>query len=125
MDHAISAKGRRGGRDPRKASDAGEREREPGGRFQGIPRATILAVAESVAYPITPARVVDAFARRGEPVNMEQIRVALSRIAKDGNLHKVGPSVFAVPGTLSSPELGWSRPGDADADADDSSERRS
>jgi hypothetical protein len=75
-----------------------ERDREPGGRFQGIPRRTVLAVASTVEYPITPARVVEAFAERGDTVNVEQIRIALNRIAKDGDLTKVGPSLFAVPG---------------------------
>ena len=75
-----------------------ERDREADGRFQGIPRRTVLAVASTVEYPITPARVVEAFAERGETVNVEQIRIALNRIAKDGDLTKVGPSLFAVPG---------------------------
>jgi hypothetical protein len=75
-----------------------ERDREPDGRFQGIPRRTVLAVASTVEYPITPVRVVEAFAERGETVNVEQIRIALNRIAKDGDLTKVGPSLFAVPG---------------------------
>ena len=99
VEQAISARARRGAREPNDV-DA-ERERERDGRFQGIPRATILSVAEKVHYPITPARVVKAFAARGQNVNTEQIRVALNRIAKDGNLTKVGPSVFAVPGSLS------------------------
>jgi len=76
-----------------------EREREPDGRFQGIPRATILAVATTLPEPITPAGVVEAFAERGETVNIEQIRIALSRIAKDGNLTKIGPSQFVAPVT--------------------------
>ena len=75
-----------------------ERDREADGRFQGIPRRTVLAVASTVGYPITPVRVVEAFAERGETVNVEQIRIALNRIAKDGDLTKVGPSLFAVPG---------------------------
>lgn len=75
-----------------------ERDREPDGRFQGIPRATILAVASSLQDPITPQAVVEAFAERGETVNVEQIRIALSRIAKDGKLTKIGPSLFTVPG---------------------------
>jgi hypothetical protein len=75
------------------------RDREADGRFQGIPRRTVLAVASTVPYPITPVRVVEAFAERGETVNVEQIRIALNRIAKDGDLTKVGPSLFAVPGT--------------------------
>ena len=75
-----------------------ERDREADGRFQGIPRSTVLAVASTVEYPITPVRVVEAFAERGETVNVEQIRIALNRIAKDGDLTKVGPSLFAVPG---------------------------
>ena len=74
------------------------RDREADGRFHGIPRATVLAVASTVPYPITPVRVVEAFAERGETVNVEQIRIALNRIAKDGDLTKVGPSLFAVPG---------------------------
>ena len=103
VDHAISAKGDEDSdRSSRKASSTADRARERGGRFQGIPRAAILAVAQTLAYPITPARVVEAFARRGEAVNTEQIRVALNRIANDGNLSKVGPSVFAIPGSLSS-----------------------
>ncbi len=77
----------------------GRRDREPDGRFHGIPRAQILAVASTVPYPITPPRVVEAFAERGEIVTLEQIRIALNRIAKDGNLTKVGPSLFAVPGS--------------------------
>ncbi len=100
LDHAMSTKTRQGTRRTTKKAEA-DRERERGGRFVGIPRATILSVAESIAYPITPARVVEAFAQRGEVVNTEQIRVALNRIANDGNLSKVGPSVFAVPGSLS------------------------
>ena len=76
-----------------------ERDREADGRFHGIPRATVLAVASTVPYPITPVRVVEAFAERGETVNVEQIRIALNRLAKDGGLTKVGPSLFAVPGT--------------------------
>lgn len=75
----------------------GERDRKPDGRFEGIPRATILAVATTLPEPITPAGVVEAFAERGEAVNIEQIRIALSRIAKDGNLTKIGPSRFAAP----------------------------
>ena len=86
----------------------GASSEERGGRFQGIPRAAILSVAETVHYPITPARVVEAFARRGETVNTEQIRVALNRIANDGNLTKVGPSVFAIPGSLSVERSGHS-----------------
>jgi len=78
--------------------DAADRDRQADGRFQGIPRARILTVASTVPYPITPPRVVEAFAERGESVNLEQIRIALNRIAKDGNLTKVGPSLFAVPG---------------------------
>ena len=50
-------------------------------------------------YTISPVRVVEAFAERGETVNVEQIRIALNRLAKDGGLTKVGPSLFAVPGT--------------------------
>ena len=49
-------------------------------------------------YPISPVRVVEAFAERGETVNVEQIRIALNRLAKDGGLTKVGASLFAVPG---------------------------
>lgn len=74
-----------------------ERDREPDGRFHGIPRAQILAVALTVPYPITPPRVVEVFAEHGEIVNLEQIRIALNRIAKDGKLTKVGPSLFAAP----------------------------
>jgi hypothetical protein len=80
-----------------RAIDA-EPDRRPDGRFHGIPRARILEVASTVPFPITPPRVVDAFAERGETVNLEQIRIALNRIAKDGNLAKVGPSLFAVAG---------------------------
>jgi hypothetical protein len=75
-----------------------ERDREADGRFQGIPRRTVLAVASTVEYPITPVRVVEAFAELGETVNVEQIRIALNRIAKDGDLTKVGPSLFSLPG---------------------------
>lgn len=75
------------------------RDREADGRFHGIPRRTVLAVASTVPYPITPVRVVEAFVERGETVNVEQIRIALNRLAKDGGLTKVGPSLFAVPGT--------------------------
>jgi hypothetical protein len=82
-----------------------ERDREPDGRFQGIPRRTVLGVASTVEYPITPARVVEAFAERGQTVNVEQIRIALNRIAKDGDLVKVGPSLFAVPGKRPTPLL--------------------
>lgn len=82
----------------RESSGAIETERDRTGRFQGIPRRTVLAVASTVEYPITPVRVVEAFAGRGETVNVEQIRIALNRIAKDGDLTKVGPSLFAVPG---------------------------
>lgn len=103
VEQAIAARGG-GGRletdgSPRPA-DA-ERNREPDGRFQGIPRARVLAVASTVDHPITPARVVEAFAERGETVNIEQIRIALNRIAKDGDLTKVGPSLFAHPGRQS------------------------
>ena len=107
VDQAIAARSRRHARKPAKAAANGEteRERERDGRFQGIPRTTILSVAKTVHYPITPARVVKAFAARGEAVNIEQIRVALNRIAKDGNLTKVGPSVFAMPGSLSAPDM--------------------
>lgn len=100
VEQAIAS---RGGQSPRETrhpasrSDA-ERDREADGRFHGIPRARILAVSSTVDYPITPARVVAAFAEGGENVNVEQIRIALNRIAKDGNLTKVGPSLFAVPG---------------------------
>ena len=104
VEQAIAARGGRGNAvtgssssGPAGKADAA-RDREPDGRFQGLPRARIRAVASTVEYPITPARVVDAFAEGGETVNVEQIRIALNRIAKDGNLTKVGPSVFAVPG---------------------------
>jgi hypothetical protein len=100
VEQAIAVRARREARESSSDVDA-ERDRERDGRFQGIPRQTILSVAEKVHYPITPARVVKAFAERGQNVNTEQIRVALNRIAKDGNLSKVGPSVFAVPGSLS------------------------
>ena len=104
VEHALAA---RSGQhlDPDESSaDASaaakaERDREPDGRFHGIPRARILAVAINVPYPITPPRVVEAFAEHGEIVNLEQIRIALNRIGKDGNLTKVGPSLFAVPGS--------------------------
>jgi hypothetical protein len=102
VDQAIVARGgRTTGRTagpPSAATSARERHREADGRFHGIPRAEILAVATTVPSPITPVRVVEAFARRGEAVNLEQIRIALNRLAKDGNLTKVGPSRFAVPG---------------------------
>jgi len=75
------------------------RDREADGRFHGIPRATVLAVASTVPFPITPVRVVEAFAERGETVNVEQIRIALNRLAKDRGLTKVGPSLFEAPGT--------------------------
>jgi hypothetical protein len=99
VEQAIAA---RGHREPRATggSSSGidaERDRNRDGRFQGMPRARILAVARTLHDPITPARVVEAFAERGETVNIEQIRIALSRIAKDGDLTKVGPSRFAVP----------------------------
>lgn len=101
IEQAIAARGGfpdADGPSSKRASGAdGPRDREPDGRFQGLPRATILAVASTVPYPITPARVVEAFARRGETVNIEQIRIALNRITKDGNLTKVGPSRFALP----------------------------
>jgi hypothetical protein len=83
------------------SSTAVERDREVDGRFQGIPRARILDVASTLSSPITPARVVEAFTERGETVNVEQIRIALNRLAKDGHLTKVGPSRFDVPATLS------------------------
>lgn len=73
------------------------RERKSDGRFHGIPRKKILAVASTVPSPITPPRVVDAFAERGIAVTLEQIRIALNRLAKDGSLTKVGASLFAVP----------------------------
>ncbi len=97
VEQAIAARGPRatGGAS---AVDA-ERERKADGRFEGIPRHRILAVASALHEQITPARVVEAFAERGETVNVEQIRIALSRIAKDGNLTKIGPSLYAVPGT--------------------------
>ena len=49
--------------------------------------------------------MLEAFAERGEIVNLEQIRIALNRIAKDGNLMKVGPSLFAV-AAHDTPEVG-------------------
>jgi hypothetical protein len=100
VEQAIAARGRHEPR-PTGGTSSGldvQREREPDGRFQGIPRGEVLAVASTLHDPITPAGVVAAFAERGEAVNIEQIRIALSRIAKDGNLTKVGPSRFAVPG---------------------------
>ena len=69
------------------------------GGFTESRGARILAVASTRALSDHPARVVEAFAERGETVNVEQIRIALNRLAKDGNLTKVGPSLFAVPGT--------------------------
>jgi hypothetical protein len=101
VDQAIVARGgRTTGRmgPPSDATSARERDREADGRFHGIPRAEILAVATTVPSPITPVRVVEAFAERGQAVNLEQIRIALNRLAKDGNLTKVGPSRFAAPG---------------------------
>ena len=100
VEQAIASRGGqspRETREPASRTDA-ERDREADGRFQGIPRARILAVASTVDYPITPARVVAAFAEGGETVNVEQIRIALNRIAKDGDLTKIGPSLFAVSG---------------------------
>ncbi len=97
VEQAIAARGPR----PTAVSSSGvdvERERKPDGRFEGIPRHRILAVASALHEQVTPARVVEAFAERGETVNVEQIRIALSRIAKDGNLTKIGPSLYAVPG---------------------------
>jgi hypothetical protein len=103
VQQALDARGHRdaGESDGSPSRVAAERDREADGRFQGIPRSRILAVATAVDYPITPGRVVEAFAERGETVNVEQIRIALNRIAKDGNLTKVGPSLFAVLGTQS------------------------
>jgi hypothetical protein len=102
VEQALDARLRGEGADPGaflpgapKAGD-GERDRRPDGRFHGLPRARILEVARTVPFPITPPRVVEAFAERGEIVNLEQIRIALNRIAKDGNLEKVGPSLFAL-----------------------------
>jgi hypothetical protein len=113
VEQAIAARG--GGPPPEldgpKAA-ARERDRNADGRFEGIPRATVLAVATAVQPPITPSRVVEAFAGRGEAVNLEQIRIALNRIAKDGNLTRVGPSQFVVPGTQS-PEPDTAEPGGA------------
>ena len=98
----------RGGRDTAAAAShddaANDRERRSDGRFQGIPRSRVLAVATAVPPPITPMRVVEAFAERGETVNLEQIRIALNRIAKDGNLTKVGASVYALPDAVPAPE---------------------
>ena len=101
VQRAIDARGPREPHhsDERRGALESEREREADGRFHGIPRTTVLAVASTVPYPITPVRVVEAFAERGETVNVEQIRIALNRLAKDGGLTKVGPSLFAVPGT--------------------------
>jgi hypothetical protein len=100
VEQAIAARGPRATVGSSSGMDA-ERDRNPDGRFQGIPRDRILAVASTLHEPITPARVVEAFAERGETVNVEQIRIALSRIAKDGNLMKIGPSLFAAPGRQS------------------------
>ena len=100
VQQAIDARGPRGPHhyhEPRGAHER-VRGREADGRFHGIPRRTVLAVASAVPYPITPVCVVGAFAERGETVNVEQIRIALNRLAKDGDLTKVGPSLFAVPG---------------------------
>jgi hypothetical protein len=102
VEQAIVARGGRttGRTDgpPSAATTARERHRKADGRFQGIPRAEILAVATTVPSPITPVRVVEAFAQRGGAVSLEQIRIALNRLAKDGHLTKIGPSRFAVPG---------------------------
>lgn len=95
---AIAARGLHSSDEPGDALES-TREREADGRFHGIPRRTVLAVARTVPYPITPVRVVEAFAERGETVNVEQIRIALNRIAKNGDLTKVGASLFAMPGT--------------------------
>jgi len=96
VEQALSSRGDVAASGPPGGVDT-ERDRERDGRFQGIPRATILEVATTLSEPITPAGVVEAFAGRGETVNVEQIRIALSRIAKDGNLTKIGPSLFVVP----------------------------
>lgn len=100
VQHAIDARGPRAlhHSDESRGALESERDREADGRFHGIPRGTVLAVASTVPYPITPVRVVEAFAERGETVNVEQIRIALNRLAKDGGLTKVGPSLFALPG---------------------------
>jgi hypothetical protein len=104
VEQAIAARGHSEPRSTGGASSAVDalRDREPDGRFQGIPRAEVLAVATTLHDPITPAGVVEAFSERGEAVNIEQIRIALSRIAKDGDLTKVGPSRFALPGRQAS-----------------------
>jgi hypothetical protein len=94
VEQAIAA---RDGGPP--AKGRADRDRDADGRFEGIPRATILAVAATVQPPITPVRVVEAFAGRGETVNLEQIRIALNRIAKDGDLTRIAPSRFVLPGT--------------------------
>ena len=102
VEQAIFARGGRPADETGTAATVGrdrERERKSDGRFQGIPRATILAVATTVPPPITPVRVVEAFAERGDAVNLEQIRIALNRIARDGNLTKIGASLYVVPGT--------------------------
>jgi hypothetical protein len=99
VEQAIAARG--GAPAEGDGPRARDRERNADGRFEGIPRATILTVATTVEAPITPARVVDAFAERGEAVKLEQIRIALNRIAKDGNLTRIGPSRFVLPGTHS------------------------
>ena len=49
----------------------------------------------------------DDFARSmvgASPPLLEQIRIALNRIAKDGNLTKVGASVYALPDAVPAPE---------------------
>lgn len=115
VEQAIAARG--GAPPPDAPLPKGDRERDrrADGRFEGIPRARILAVATTVPAPITPVRVVEAFAARGEPVNLEQIRIALNRIAKDGNLSKIGASQFVVPRAdraeiLPEPTLGPTQP---------------
>jgi hypothetical protein len=107
VEQAMVARGGRQADTTAVVSDdaaANERDRRSDGRFQGIPRARVLAVATTVTPPITPIRVVDAFAERGETVNLEQIRIALNRIAKDGDLRKTGASVFALPAAVSEPQ---------------------
>jgi hypothetical protein len=106
VEQAMVARGGRAADTAAASNDAAanERERLSDGRFHGIPRARVLAVATTVTPPITPMRVVEAFAERGETVNLEQIRIALNRIAKDGDLIKTGASVFVLPGAVPEPQ---------------------
>ena len=72
VEQAMVARGGRAADTAAAASHddaANDRERRSDGRFQGIPRSRVLAVATAVPPPITPMRVVEAFAeacrRRG------------------------------------------------------------